>query len=130
MRYIKVLLLLAFFVFGWLFFQQNGATLENTLFLKLQVSRFAWQADSPFYLVILASFAVGALFATIYLLIDRVRLSCTLMSRNRTLRAKEKELGRLRAELEKESKIIEAQHAEVKKLPEPAPEQSGPEPSV
>lgn len=130
MRYIKALLLIAFFVFGWLFFQQNGATLENSLFLKLEVSRFAWQAESPFYLVILASFAIGALFATVYLLIDRVRLSCTLMSRNRTMRAKEKEIVRLSAELEKASKTVEARHAEAKQLPEAASEQSGPEASV
>ncbi len=134
MRFIKVLLLLAVFVFGLLFFVQNsmelgfiqqGAGQGKTLTLQfdLYFTGLKWQSAAvPLYIVILLSFAVGMLFATALLLIDRIRIGCALMSRKRTVRILEKEVQRLRAEKDgknaapkaAEPKAIETQAAEAK----------------
>ena len=110
MRFIKVLLLLAVFVLGLLFFAQNSSELgfvqqgaehskTLTLQLDLYVKNLKWQSSAvPLYIVILAAFAVGMLFATALLFIDRIRVGCALMSRNRAVRILEKEVERLRAE--------------------------------
>jgi uncharacterized integral membrane protein len=67
--------------------------------LDLYFKNLHWQtAAIPLYIVILAAFAVGMLFATALLLIDRIRVGCALMSRNRAVRMLEKEVDRLRAE--------------------------------
>lgn len=110
MRFVKALLLLAIFVFGLLFFAQNSSELgfvqqgadsgkTLTLHLDLYFSGMNWQSAAiPLYVVILAAFAVGMLFALALLLVDRIRIGCALMSRNRAVRMLEKEVERLRAE--------------------------------
>lgn len=127
MRFIKVLLLLAVFVLGLLFFVQNsselgfvqqGAEKANTLTLQLDLyfSNLKWQSAAiPLYIVILAAFATGMLFATALLLIDRIRIGCALMSRKRAVRILEKEVERLRAE--KDCNIIDAGEEDARKLP-------------
>jgi hypothetical protein len=127
MRFVKVLLLLAVFVLGLLFFAQNSSELgfvqqgaENaktlTLQLDLYFKNLHWQtAAVPLYIVILAAFAVGMLFATALLLVDRIRVGCALMSRNRAVRILETEVERLRAE--KSGKPAEAKAGAEKELP-------------
>jgi len=113
MRFVKVLLLLAVFVLGLLFFVQNSSELgfvqqgseqakTLTLNLDLYFSGLKWQSDAiPLYIVVLAAFAVGTLFATALLLVDRIRVGCALMGRKRAVRILEKEVERLRAEKNK-----------------------------
>jgi hypothetical protein len=127
MRFVKVLLLLAVFVLGLLFFVQNSSELgfvqqgaeqakTLTLHLDLYFSGLKWQSDAiPLYIVILAAFAVGMLFATALLLVDRIRVGCALMSRKRAVRILEKEVERLRAE--KSAKAVESKASEGKELP-------------
>ena len=122
MRFIKVLLLLAVFVLGLLFFAQNsselgfvqqGAEQSKTLTLQLDLyfKNLKWQSSAvPLYIVILAAFAVGMLFATALLFIDRLRVGLALMGRNRAVRILEKQVHRLHAE-------IEAKEAAGKALP-------------
>lgn len=123
MRFIKVLLLLVLFIFGLLFFVQNSAALDTKLALQFDLYYgFKWEGQAiPFYFVVLAAFGVGMLFATALLFIDRIRLGCSLMGRTRAVRNLEKEVERLRAQIAKETKIIEAKSTEVKELPHPAP---------
>lgn len=123
MRFVKVLLLLAVFLLGLLFFAQNGVELglvhtaqegagegvgkALTLQFDLYFAGLKWQSAAiPLYLVILCSFGVGMLFATLLLLVDRIRLGCSLMGRNRAARSLEKEVKRLQAELAKDVKAI------------------------
>ena len=122
MRFIKVLLLLVLFIFGLLFFVQNSEALGTHLKLKLDLYYgFKWEGiEIPFYFVVLAAFGVGMLFATACLFIDRIRLGCALVGRKRAVRTLEKEVGRLRAEVAKEAKIIEARSTEIKELPQAA----------
>ena len=121
MRFVKALLLLAVFVFGLLFLVQNslelgfvqqagGPTKTLTLHLDLYFGDLQWQSAAvPLYIVILTTFVTGVLFATALLIIDRIRIGCALMSRNRAVRILEKEVERLRAEKNKA--------AETKELP-------------
>jgi len=76
MRVVKVLFLILFFFFCMLFFVQNTEMLATPLVLKLDV--FSWSAAStptPFYVVLLISFVVGGLFATLYFIAERMRLA-------------------------------------------------------
>jgi uncharacterized integral membrane protein len=110
MRFVKALLLLVVFVVGLLFLVQNSSELgfvqqgagppkSLTLQLDLYFSDLKWQSAAvPLYVVIMGTFTVGMLFAIALLLIDRIRVGCALMSRNRTIRILEKELERLRGE--------------------------------
>lgn len=135
MRFIKVLLLLAIFVLGILFFAQNSTELgfgtvpegdaapalkTLTLQYDLYFGDLNWKSPAvPLYIVILASFAAGAIVAIILLLLDRIRIGCALMNCKRAQRALEKELDKLRADKarEKEAKVIEVQKIETKELP-------------
>ncbi len=104
MRFVKALLLLILFFVGVLFFVQNGEALAKTLTLKFDLYYgYKWQSlEVPFYFVVLSAFAVGMLFAILYLFIDRVRLSCVLIGKNRTIRDQEKELETIKLRHAKE----------------------------
>ncbi len=76
MRVVKVLFLILFFFFCMLFFVQNTEMLATPLVLKMEV--FSWAVSStptPFYVVLLISFVVGGLFATLYFIAERMRLN-------------------------------------------------------
>lgn len=121
MRFIKVLLLLVLFVFGLLFFVQNSAVLGSELKLQfdLYYNDLKWTSDGvPFYFVILAAFAVGMLFATCCLLIDRIRLGCALMSQKRALRNLENALARQGGAQSKDAVVLDATGSQVKELPQ------------
>ncbi|MDR0339800.1 MAG: LapA family protein [Desulfovibrio sp.] len=110
MRFIKVLLLLVLFIGGLLFFVQNSAELgfvqqageggkTLTLQFDLYFHNLQWKSPAvPLYVVILTSFGVGMLFATLLLFIDRIRLGCSLMGARRANRSLEKEVERLRVQ--------------------------------
>jgi ABC-type dipeptide/oligopeptide/nickel transport system permease component len=112
-------LLLILFFLGVLFFVQNGDALAHMLRLKLDLyGNIGWQSqEMPLYLVILSAFAVGMLFAVLYLFVDRMRLSCALIRKNRTIRAQEKELASLRLKERRTSSAFQPAPAD-KPLPQ------------
>ena len=125
MRFLKALLLIAIFTFGLLFFIQNSKALEAPLALtfSLYYGDLTWTSQAlPFFVIVLAAFAVGAVLSALYLLIDRIRLGCSLVGCKSSLRSAEKEAKRLRAALEKETKGKEAKaiEAKAKELPQGA----------
>ena len=124
MRFIKVLLLIVLFTCGLLFFIQNSKALETPLTLGFSVyyGDLTWTGKPlPFFVVVLAAFAIGALFSAFYLLIDRLRLGCALIKSKSDLRGKEKEIAKLRTALDKATPL-DTQGEEVKKeLPEANP---------
>ena len=75
MRFIKFVLLVLFFLFSMVFFVQNQAQLSNALELKFQLFNVSWQSQPlPFYLIVLIFFVLGALFSTVFFVIDRIRI--------------------------------------------------------
>lgn len=125
MRFLKALLLVAIFTCGLLFFIQNSKALEApiTLSFSLYYGDLTWTGKPlPYFVIVLAAFVVGALLSAVYLLIERVRLGCSVLRYKNDLRGKEKELVRLRETLEKNSKTIEVQSCDPKKeLPQAEP---------
>jgi lipopolysaccharide assembly protein A len=94
MRVIKVLFLLAFFFVCMLFFVQNTAILETPLVLKLEA--FGLHAATPgvaFYIVLLLAFVLGGLFATLYFLAEKIRLSAAAHSLSNKVKALEKQVA-------------------------------------
>ncbi|MDR3175889.1 MAG: LapA family protein, partial [Desulfovibrio sp.] len=109
MRFVKVLILLLIFIVGLVFFVQNSAALGTNLQLKFDLYYYglSWQGQAiPFYFVVLAAFALGMLFATLMLFIDRIRLGCSLIGHKRAVRTLEREVERLRVERAKEAKPL------------------------
>lgn len=130
MRFIKVLLLLAIFVLGLMFFIQNSTALESPLQLQfdLYVNGLKWTGEGiPFYFVVLAGFGVGMLFATILLLFDRIRIGCELMRRKREVRDLQSQMKKLNANLEAAAKKSEA---EAKKMEAEAKKKGASQPAL
>ena len=124
MRFIKVLLLIVIFTCGLLFFIQNSKELETALTLKfsLYYGDLSWTGKPlPFFVIVLAAFVVGAVLSALYLLLDRVRMGCTLLKYKNDLRAKEKEIDRLRVVAEKNAPIEVQSSALKKELPQAEP---------
>lgn len=98
MRFIKVLLLLALFVFSILFFSNNIEILSQSLTLKLDIPLVAVFHSIPLPLgfLILASFVAGSLLTLIYFVVDKYR-SCSRLRECKTRMASlEQELNSLR----------------------------------
>lgn len=65
-------------------------------------SFLAWRSDGvPLYIVVLATFVVGVLFSCVFFLIDRIRHTYIIVGKKRRVRALEKEVRRLQADLAK-----------------------------
>jgi len=98
MRFIKVLFLLALFVFSILFFSQNNDVLLQSLVLKLDIPYIATLHSIPLPLgfLILASFVAGSLLTIVYFVVDKYR-SCAKLKECKTRMASlEQELNSLR----------------------------------
>ncbi len=98
MRFIKVLFLLALFVFSILFFSQNNDILLQGLTLKLDIPYIATLHSIPLPLsfLILAAFVAGSLLTLIYFVVDKYR-SCSKLRECKTRMASlEQELNSLR----------------------------------
>ena len=124
MRFIQVLLLIVVFTCGLLFFIQNSKELETALTLKfsLYYGDLSWTGKPlPFFVIVLAAFVVGAVLSALYLLLDRVRMGCNLLKYKNDLRAREKEITRLRAVAEKNAPIEVQSSALKKELPQAEP---------
>lgn len=98
MRFVKVLFLLALFVFSILFFSQNNDVLLQELTLKLEIP-YAMTLHSvplPFGVLILAAFVAGALLTMVYFGIDKVRAGSKLKECKTRMASLEQELNSLR----------------------------------
>ncbi len=98
MRFIKILFLLALFVFSILFFSQNNDVLLQGLTLKLDIP-YAMTLHSiplPFGVLILAAFVAGALLTMIYLVADKFRAGSKLRECKTRMASLEQELNSLR----------------------------------
>jgi putative membrane protein len=98
MRYLKALLLIAFFFVSMLFFVQNTEDLSRTLVIRLSVLSWSYaSAELPIYLMILASFAIGAVAACLYFIADKVRGAAQLREAKARIASLEKDVSRLNA---------------------------------
>jgi len=96
MRYLKALLLIAFFFVSMLFFVQNTEDLSRTLVIKLNVLSWSYaSAELPVYLMILASFAIGAVAACLYFIADKIKCASQLREAKTRVASLENELTRL-----------------------------------
>lgn len=98
MRFIKVLFLLALFVFSILFFSQNNDVLLQELTLKLDIP-YAMTLHSiplPFGVLILAAFVAGSLLTMIYFAVDKFRSAAALKECKTRMASLEQELNSLR----------------------------------
>jgi len=98
MRFIKFVLLVLFFLFFMVFFVQNNAQLGTILELKFSMFTLNWQAQPiPFYLVVLIFFVIGALFSTVFFVIDRIRIGSACSEAKAKAGALQAELDALKA---------------------------------
>lgn len=98
MRFIKVLFLLALFVFSILFFSQNNDILLQSLILKLDIPYVATLHSIPLPLsfLILASFVVGSLLTMVYFVVDKYRSRSKFKECKTRMASLEQELNSLR----------------------------------
>lgn len=98
MRFIKVLFLLALFVFSILFFSQNNDVLLQELQLVLDVPYVATlhSIPLPFGVIVLAAFTAGCLLTMVYFAVDKFRSSSKLKECRTRMASLEQELNSLR----------------------------------
>ncbi|EGB13681.1 hypothetical protein DND132_0464 [Pseudodesulfovibrio mercurii] len=98
MRFIKVLFLLALFVFSILFFSQNNDVLLQNLTLILDIPYVATlhSIPLPFGVLILAAFVAGSLLTMIYFVVDKFRGAAKLKECRTRMASLEQELNSLR----------------------------------
>ncbi|AMK11790.1 MAG: lipopolysaccharide assembly protein LapA domain-containing protein [Pseudodesulfovibrio sp.] len=98
MRFIKVLFLLALFVFAILFFSQNNDVLlqELTLILNIPYVATLHSIPLPFGVLILAAFMAGSVMTLIYFAVDKFRSSAKLKECRTRMASLEQELNSLR----------------------------------
>jgi lipopolysaccharide assembly protein A len=97
MRFIKFILLVIFFLVFMVFFVQNNAQLSTVLELKFNLFNLQYQSQPiPFYIIVLVFFVAGALFSTLVLIIDRIRVGAHLSQAKSRITALEKDLDSLR----------------------------------
>jgi len=98
MRFVKFVLLVLFFLAFMVFFVQNNVQLSTALELKFNMFMLNYQsAPIPFYLVMLIFFVCGALFSTVFFVIDRIRIGSQLREARYKTGSLETELAALKA---------------------------------
>ncbi len=111
MRFIKALITLVLFLMGLLFFTQNEGALSTPLVLRYDLYMEGWKwegLNTPFYFVLLLSLAAGALLATFFFLLDKLRNNFEIIGNRRAIRTLSKEIDRLRRELAQKEALISA----------------------
>lgn len=84
MRYLKAAMIALLFVISMLFFVQNNGPLSTSIQLEFNlVTVHLISVPLPLYLLVLASFLAGVLFALGFLLVERVRLGLELKALRR-----------------------------------------------
>lgn len=104
MRFIKFLIVLVLFLFCLLFFTQNKEALALVLPLKIDLffENLQWVGmEVPYYFVALGCLAAGMLFATLFFLIDRIKLTYSIIEKKVKIARLESEVKSLSEQLEK-----------------------------
>ncbi|MBN2141357.1 MAG: LapA family protein [Desulfovibrionaceae bacterium] len=97
MRYLKIVLLVLFFVISMIFFIQNNDILSQKIVLGLNVLFLdLHSAEMPLYFMILAAFLLGAILTTAHFLVEKLRLSNQLRTCRARLSGLEEEVNSLR----------------------------------
>ena len=111
MRYIKVLLLAVVFFLALVFFFQNQGALSQSMVLTLNLFFIPAMSSIalPFYFLVIAAFACGALLTLGFLVWDKVNLTARLMKQKW-------QISSLERELEKTKKKVNADDARAKFL--------------
>ena len=106
MRYIKVLLLAVVFFLALVFFFQNQGALSQSMVLTLNLFFIPAMSSIalPFYFLVIAAFACGALMTLGFLVWDKVNQTARLMKQKW-------QIGSLERELEKTKKKLGADTA-------------------
>jgi lipopolysaccharide assembly protein A len=101
MRYIKVFLLaIAFFLALVFFFQNQGALSQNmVLTLNLFFIPSMSSIALPFYFLVIAAFACGALMTLCFLVWDKVNLTARLMKQKWQISSLERELEKAKKKI-------------------------------
>lgn len=94
MRYIKVFLLAIVFFLALVFFFQNQSALSQSMVLTLNLFFIPAMSSIalPFYFLVIAAFACGALMALGFLVWDKVNLTARLMKQKWQISSLEREL--------------------------------------
>jgi lipopolysaccharide assembly protein A len=96
MKYLKAFLLIVFFFVSMLFFVQNTGDLSRSVVIKLSVLSFSYSSpELPIYLMILASFAIGALVACLYFMADKLRGAAAVREEKARVASLQAELSKL-----------------------------------
>ncbi|MBO4301141.1 MAG: LapA family protein [Desulfovibrio sp.] len=105
MRYIKVLLLAIFFFVALVFFFQNQAALSQSVELTLNLFFLPAMKSIalPFYFLIIAGFACGALLTLAFLVWDKVHSSAKLVKQKWQISSLERAVARGKKQAEAEA---------------------------
>jgi len=106
MRYIKVFLLAIIFFLALVFFFQNQGALSQSMVLTLNLFFIPAMSSIalPFYFLVIAAFACGALLTLGFLVWDKVNLTARMMKQKW-------QISSLQRELEKNKKKMGAETA-------------------
>ena len=98
MRYIKVFLLAIIFFLALVFFFQNQAALSQSMVLTLNLFFIPAMSSIslPFYFLVIAAFACGALMTLGFLVWDKVSMSARLMKQKWQIGSLEREVEKLK----------------------------------
>ena len=101
MRYIKVLLLAVVFFLALVFFFQNQGALSQSMVLTLNLFFIPAMSSIalPFYFLVIAAFACGALMTLGFLVWDKVSLTARLMKHKWQISSLERELDKTKKKL-------------------------------
>ncbi len=101
MRYIKVLLLAVVFFLALVFFFQNQGPLSQSMVLTLNLFFIPAMSSIslPFYFLVIAAFACGALMTLGFLVWDKVSLTARLMKQKWQISSLERELDKTKKKL-------------------------------
>ena len=101
MRYIKVLLLAVVFFLSLVFFFQNQGALSQSMVLTLNLFFIPAMSSIalPFYFLVIAAFACGALMTLGFLVWDKVSLTARLMKQKWQISSLERELDKTKKKL-------------------------------
>lgn len=105
MRYIKVFLLAIIFFLALVFFFQNQGSLSQNMVLTLNLFFIPAMSSIPlpFYFLVIAAFACGALLTLGFLVWDKVNLTARMMKQKWQISSLERELEKNKKKMDAET---------------------------
>lgn len=97
MRFLKILLLLAFIAILLIFFQQNTEVLNTAIQFQLDMFGNTWRSmNMPLYFVVVAAFFLGGVLTLLYFFIEKLRTAKQLRTYRMQVTKLEQEVNSLR----------------------------------